>query len=588
MLFSQCIIRHAVLSGFPAGGFFMTFLMKVRGLKKSFGDQTILKNIEFDMTRNERIGLVGYNGTGKTTLANILAGHMEADKGSIQTERALKIGYLQQSVAYSVNDFSDMLGGDESGGLYQLASQLGLTKVQSWNAERLHHMSGGEKLKLALAFVWQTMPDVLILDEPTNHLDANGISWLVEELRAFQGAVLIISHDRYFLDQSVSKIFELEDGLLHAYEGNYSAYRSEKKRRYEAQLHQYEVQQKQKERIESQIANLQNWSQKAHRDSTKKEGYKEYYRVKAKKLDNQVKSKLKRLEQELEKNKAEKPKGEETVKFQFSSGEKRGKRIIEAKNVTKAFGGRTLFEDSSFFIKHGERIGLVGSNGCGKTTLIRMMLEEEPATNGTLWISRSIKTAYLSQDVNDVNENQTAAEALQLFDRRDLAHARTILANMGIKEDRFDRKIGTFSLGERTRIKLAGMIVKDYDVLVLDEPTNHLDLPTREQLEDTLLDFQGTIIIVSHDRYFTEKLCDKLLVFEKGRIRRIETGLKDYQSKKEDPQIDHDEAERLRIETRMTAILGELSGLTEENPRYQELDQEFIKLLKKKQSLSKK
>ncbi|MED1741279.1 ABC-F type ribosomal protection protein [Bacillus swezeyi] len=568
----------------------MTILMKIRGLQKSFGEQTVLKNIEFDISNQERIGLVGYNGAGKTTLANILSGHTEADQGTVQTERTLKIGYLLQSIEYSLNDFSSILTGDESGTLYQLTSRMGLSKVQSWNAERLSHMSGGEKLKLALAHVWKTMPDVLILDEPTNHLDVKGINWLLEELEKYQGTVFIISHDRYFLDQSVSKILEIEDGELHTYQGNCTAYRQEKKRLNEARMHQYEVQQKHKERIESQIAGLRHWSQKAHRDSTKEgtTGYKEYHRVKAKKLDNQVKSKRKRLEQELEKNKAEKPKEEGAVGFQFSSGERRGKRIIEAQDLTKSFHGRTLFKDSHFYIKYGERMALVGDNGCGKTTLVKMMLGIEPVTDGTLWKSRSVKTAYLSQDVSDLRADQTVAEALNLSDRDDIANARTILASMGIKEDRFHQEIGTFSLGERTRIKLAGMILKDYDLLILDEPTNHLDLPSREQLEQTLLEFQGTIIIVSHDMYFTEKLCDKLLVFEQQRITRIETGLKDYRNRKKQIHAKSGEEERLKIENRMTAVLGELAGLSPEEPRYHELDQEFSDLLKRKQAFLEK
>ncbi|PAE65379.1 ABC transporter ATP-binding protein, partial [Bacillus licheniformis] len=370
----------------------------------------------------------------------------------------------------------------------------------------------------------------------------------------------------------------------------------EKKRLYEARLHQYEVQQKQKERIESQIATLQNWSQKAHRDSTKQGsqserrqlGFKEYHRVKAKKLDNQVKSKLKRLEQELEKNKAEKPKEAASVNFQFSSGEKRGKRIIEAKGLAKAFDGRTLFKDSHFYVKHGERIALIGDNGCGKTTLVKMMLDAEPATAGTLWKSQSVKAAYLSQDVSDLRVDQTVAEVLNLSDRAEIANARTILANMGIKENRFHDGIGTFSLGERTRIKLAGMILKDYDLLILDEPTNHLDLPSREQLEQTLLEFQGTIIIVSHDLYFTDKLCEKLLVFENGRITRVETGLKDYRNRQKQPHAKSDEEERLRIENRMTAVLGELAGLTPQDPKYHELDQEFSELAKRKRAFLEK
>ncbi|MDA1475098.1 ribosomal protection-like ABC-F family protein [Bacillus changyiensis] len=559
----------------------MTVLMKVSGLQKSFGDQHVLKNIQFQIKQGERIGLVGLNGTGKTTIANILSGHVGADDGSIQTESSLKIGYLEQSIDYSINDFYHILTEDGNGDLFQMTSQLGL-EIQNWQNEKIHHLSGGEKLKLALASVWKTAPDLLILDEPTNHLDLNGINWLIEELKTFTGAVLMISHDRYFLDQSVSTIFELENGELDVYQGNYSAYNKEKKRLFEVYLHQYKVQQKQTDKIESQIAKFQNWSEKAHRESTKKDGFKEYYRVKAKKLDNQAKSKINRLKKELEKHKLEKPQ-EEAINFQFVSSEKRGKRIYTAKNVTKAFNGRMLFTNSNFYIQHGERIGLIGHNGCGKTTLIRMMLGMEQATDGTLWKSPSVKVAYLSQDVSDLKEEQSVREILQLSDEQEIKKARTILANMGIKKERFHRKIETFSLGERTKIKLASLMLKDYHVLILDEPTNHLDLPSREQLEETLLKFAGSIIIVSHDVYFIEKLCDKFLIFEEGCIKRVETGMQVGQQRQKQPIKE----ELLKIENRIAVILAELADLSPQDQKYAELDQEYLILLKRKQTLDK-
>jgi macrolide transport system ATP-binding/permease protein len=562
-------------------------IVKVRELSKSFVDRKILDNIQFDIKNGERIGLVGYNGTGKTTLANILFGKIMPDKGIIEKSSELKIGYLLQSIDYELNDFQEFLEND----LLLHTSQLGLTKVTEWEEKRLDHLSGGEKLKLALSMVWASKPDFLILDEPTNHLDIKGIEWLISELKEFQGPVLIISHDRYFLDMTVTRVFELENGKVHFYNGNYSDYRKEKQLRNENQKHQYTVQKRYKENIEKQMEQLKNWSDKAHRDSTKQGsaserrqlGFKEFHRVKAKKIDNQVKSKMKRLQSELEKNKVEKPVEEGKVRFQFDSHGKRGKRIIEADMLSKSFDNRTLFQNSQFYINHGERIGLIGKNGCGKTTLIRMILGEEPVTDGELWRSESLKIAYLSQDVQDLPEGKWAIEALGFTDKQDIFRARTLLANLGLKEELITKPTGTLSLGERTRVKLVDLLMKEYDVLILDEPTNHLDLPSREQLETTLSEFTGTIITVSHDNYFLNKLCDRLLVFENQSIKRLEMTPEDFlyggrknKGKKEDLMV---------IENRLASILGELSLIDQKDPKYFLLDKEFNDLLKKKRNL---
>jgi macrolide transport system ATP-binding/permease protein len=557
-------------------------IIKATGIEMNFNLRKILDNISFDIKNGERIGLVGYNGTGKTTLANILTGKLTPDKGFIEKSPELTIGYLTQSIDYEGNDIFST-----DGDLLQHSSELGLKKVYEWEEKRLNHLSGGEKLKLALSNVWASKPGFLILDEPTNHLDFKGIEWLIEELQKFKGPVLIISHDRHFLDKTVTRIFEIENTRINFYNGNYSDYQKEKQHRLETQMHHYEIQQRKKEEIEMQMEQLSSWSEQAHKTSTKQGrdyGHKEYHRVKAKKRDAQVKSKMKRLQSELEKNKVEKPLEESKIRFQFDSKGNRGKRIIEAKNLTKSFNERTLFLDSHFYINHGERIGLLGENGCGKTTLIKMLLGESPVTSGELWKSESLKAAYLSQDVDDLPGDNTALEALGYTDREGILKARTLFANLGLMEQFITKPIRTLSLGERTRVKLVDMLMKEYDILILDEPTNHLDLPSREQLEKTLSEFNGTIITVSHDYYFLNKLCNNLLVFENQKIQRIEMKPEEYLYKNSPEPTDEKETLMI-IENRIATILGELSLIDQKNPKYVELDSEFNELLKQKRKL---
>lgn len=324
MLFYGCVnyMTQTLSSGSMEGSFFMNknnlSIIKVTGLEINFNLRKILDNISFDIKNGERIGLVGYNGTGKTTLANILTGKLNPDKGFVEKSPDLKIGYLTQSIDYEGSEFQHSLS--TQGEILQHFSELGLKKVYEWEEKRLSHLSGGEKLKLALSNVWASRPGFLILDEPTNHLDFKGIEWLIEELEKFTGPVLIISHDRHFLDKTVTRIFEIENTKINFYNGNYSDYQKEKKHRTETQLHHYEIQQRKKEDIEMQMEQLTAWSEKAHRTSTKQGrdyGNKEYHRVKAKNRDKQVKSKMKRLQSELEKNKVEKPLEETKVKFQL-------------------------------------------------------------------------------------------------------------------------------------------------------------------------------------------------------------------------------------------------------------------------------
>ncbi|PGT87848.1 ribosomal protection-like ABC-F family protein [Bacillus sp. AFS040349] len=560
------------------------FTLQARNISKSYGEKELFTDLTFDIYHNDRIGLVGHNGAGKTTLANIIYGSLEADNGTFHRKHHIKIGYLKQSIEYMMNE-SDLLSGD----FLERASELGLKKVQSWKKERMDHLSGGEKLKISLAEVWSAQPDILILDEPTNHLDLQGINWLVEKIRSFHGAVIIISHDRYFLDKTVTKIFDLENSKLTVYDGNYTTFYEKKQKSREDQLHRYDIQQNEKKRIENQMSQLQQWAGKAHRTMRDQEGFKEFHGVKAKKLDKAIKSKMKRLNKELEKNKIDKPLEEMSVRFQFEGNKKHGKRLIEAKDLSKSYQSRSLFRNSYFYINHGERIGLVGPNGCGKTTFLRMLLGVEPLTTGDLSKSPTLKVAYLSQDVADMSLTQTVYEALNLNDKNDLLKARTTLANMGLKASRLNQPIHSLSLGERTKVKLTNLLLHEYDLLILDEPTNHLDLASRNQLEQTLAEFPGTILVVSHDYYFLSSLCEKLLVFEEKKIKRMEMTIEEYelykqQTKKSNQKKSIDE-ELLLINTEITAVLGELSLLTPESEKYNELDNSFQFLTKRKREL---
>lgn len=570
-------------------------IMKIRGIQKSFDEKKVISDAEFDIKRGCRIGLVGSNGAGKTTLANIIHGGLIPDKGTIETFTGnITIGYLRQSTEYSIQSFQNSITLAENG-LFQLSSQLGLTKEIDWTNPDWDKLSGGEKLKISLASIWAGRPELLILDEPTNHLDLHGVEWLIDELKSFKGAVIIISHDRYFLDRTVTEIIEIEDGTTKTYNGNYSAYRKEKQRLYEARLHQYEIQQKHKQQIEQQMANLKNWSEKAHRESTKQGtksdrrqiGLKEYHRVKAKKMDNQIKSKMKRLNQELEKNKIIQPKQETDVRFEFQESRKRGKRILEVNKIAKSFGNRCLFENSQFYMNHGDRMAILGKNGSGKSTLIKMLLGQEKPTAGEIWISETLKIGYLSQDVSDLPSDKTALEYIGLADRESIGRARTIFANIGLTEEKLSVQIGNLSLGERTRIKLVTMLLDKIDLLILDEPTNHLDLASRERLEKTLLDFHGSILVVSHDVYFLEKISEKLLVIDNGKITRKEFGMQEYNNQYT-PTVNHKEKEEqlMVLQNEINSIIGRLSFMCKDEPGYMELDRELIKLMKRKKELS--
>jgi len=537
----------------------MKELLKLKNISYEIKDLPIFKDVHADVQEGEVIGIIGKNGAGKSTLLQLIHHDIVPTNGQIlMLKDGLKISYVEQETDHY--SFDAVTSAEEE-------------LLKKWHVpmNEFSQLSGGEKLKARLARGLSEDADLLLLDEPTNHLDEPSIGFLVEQIHAYKGSIILVSHDRYFLDEVASKIWSLEGKKLIEHKGNYSSYMEFRQRIRLAQLREYDKQQKMAERIEAQISELSSWSQKAHAQSTKKEGFKEYHRVKAKRMDAQVKSKRKRLEQELEKAKAQRVEPDYEVHFIMKANEKVGKRFLEVKKLTKSLAGRTLFKDVSFTIQHGEKIALVGPNGSGKTTLLKIIMGQETA-GGEVWLSPSANIGYLTQEVFDLPLDQTPEQYFYRESYEARGMVQNLMKHLGFSAFQWKAPIGQMSMGERVKCKLMLYILEEKDVLILDEPTNHLDLPSREQLEHTLSQYNGTLIIVSHDRYFLEKTTKLKLVFEKQRIQK---------QWEEAPQKNDDVKElRLKLETERQEVLGKLSFMTPKDVEYAQLDQRFKELTK--------
>lgn len=522
------------------------------------GNTTIFQHINVQLNKGDRIGLIGRNGSGKSTLLQILAGELELSSGQLKWEEP---GLNMKWVRQEEEAFENMIS-------HHLEGKL-LTKWQVPTEVEFAKLSGGEKLKRRLAEAFASQPDLLLLDEPTNHLDESSMEELLIQLEQFKGTVIIVSHDRAFLDRFAQTIWSLEQEGFIIYSGNYTGYRKHREKQREDQKHHYTVQQRKIAQIEGQISELQSWSQKAHKQSTKKEGFKEYYRMKAKKMDQQIQSKRKRLEKELEERKVERVIEDAEVKFTLEAHKKVGKRFLEVKDLSKSYNGRILFKNASFTIKHGEKLAIRGANGSGKTTLLQIIAGLE-SYEGDCWVSPSAHIGYLTQSVFDLplQEKPEALFYTTTFEER--AWVQNTMKHLGFTPRQWQQPIEKMSMGERVKIKLMAFILEKKDVLILDEPTNHLDLPSREQLEETLSTFAGTLIVVSHDHYFVDRVTNQSLWMEGGTIRRELVQEKGDFSKLEQ--------QLLRLETERQYVLGKISMLTAKDPEYSKLDQLFKEL----------
>ncbi|WP_445486961.1 ribosomal protection-like ABC-F family protein [Niallia sp. 03133] len=537
----------------------MKELLKLTNISYEVLDVEIFKEINASVQHGDIIGVIGKNGAGKSTLLQLITNELVPAQGRIE--------WLQQDVKLF------MVEQETQSYFSENKNPLEDKLLAKWHvpANDFSQLSGGEKLKARLAKGFSKDADLLLLDEPTNHLDEESLEILCRQVKNYKGTIILVSHDRYFLDAVATKIWSIEGKNLLEHRGNYSSYMEVRKQKRLTQQRAYEKQQKLVERIEGQMNELTSWSKKAHAQSTKKEGFKEYYRVKAKGMDAQIKSKQKRLEKELEKAKVEPVESEYAVQISMKANNKVGKRFLEVKNLTKSFDGRILFKNANFTIQHGEKVSIIGPNGSGKTTLLKIMVGQETA-GGNVWISPSAKIGYLTQEVFDLPLEQTPEKLFykETFEAR--GKVQNLMKHLGFIASQWTAPIRNMSMGERVKCKLMEYLLEEKDVLILDEPTNHLDLTSREELEDTLAQYNGTLIVVSHDRYFLEKTTTSKLVISNNNIQKLWDELS--------PKRDILDEIRLKLETERQEVLGKLSFMTPKDEAYTVLDKKFKELTK--------
>ncbi len=569
------------------------FLFSAQNLAQAKGDQDIFKDINLEVHIGEKVALVGPNGIGKTTLLRILAGIDKPSGGYLRFFRPVQIGYLAQDDGYSpeatVQTVLEATSLEKPNVNWREAlSRFNFTGL---DAQKVSFLSGGEKTRLKLACLWLQGCDFLLLDEPSNHLDMEQMNWLEEYLRNYPGTVLIVSHDRYFLDRVAVRVVELSKTGITSYPGNYSVYKNTKEAKFQQDLKTYYDQEKQARKIERAVQELTSWEEKAHRESRRKAnaegpsmGGKEYYRVKAKKIAKSVKNTVKRLER-LQEERINKPKKEPGINFSFQNQRHGGSRLLAAEGVTKSYGSRVILEQLHFYLCPGEKVALTGNNGTGKTTLLRLILDQEPIDHGKLWISPTAKIGYLEQEIQSIENRRTILEEVTRTSCQP-ALARQLLAGLLIRGDAVFKPCSVLSMGERVRVALIKLLVGQYDLLLLDEPTNFLDLESREKFEEALLSFDGATIIVSHDRYLLDRVCGTTWRLENSKLSIYPGRFSEYQKAqtviKPKKHSSSNKEDKTLLELRLAQLDGELSRLDRrrDEAEYLTLEAEYFKIVK--------
>lgn len=551
-------------------------VLKINGLSKSFGIKTVFENVSFEVRSGERIGLVGANGAGKTTLLRCLMGQEDYDKGSVSTSPGAVIGYLRQDFNYEsqtlreemelawkdvlyykdklaelarkletshdeelvaaygrTEERFEYLGGyDYEATTRKILTGLGFSDAD-WDRD-IHGFSGGQKVRINLAAAFVRHPDFLFLDEPTNHLDMGMLEWLEEYLRSYRGGILMASHDRYFLDATTTGIIDLENHQTHTYRGNYTQFTKVKALNEEAQERAYEKQQEHIRETEEYIRKY-------------KAG------IKAKQARGRQ-SQLDRLER------IEKPIHRQSLHFQFEKPAECAEKVLDVMHVTSSYGEHVIFKDLTMHIKKGESVGLIGPNGAGKSTLLKLIVGDKRADGGFIQIGNRVKPGYYSQELDRLNSEYTVLEQIENdFDMGE-REARNLLGMFLFRGDDVFKPVSLLSGGERARLTLLMLFLEKPNFLILDEPTNHLDIPTREIMEQALAAFGGTSLIVSHDRYFLDRVTTRILEMENGKLTEYLGNYSYYREKKKNLE----EYERDRMEAESAASSGK--SLPEKEP----------------------
>ena len=533
-------------------------VMQTNQLTKSFGVNEVLKGINLTVQDRHRVGLVGSNGSGKSTLLKILAGKDHYDGGTLSMTRGLRIGYhtqlddltspltvwqemetcfedtfrmeeklremearmgethesdpegfarLSEEYTRLTDRFEEEDGYAWRSRLQGVLTGLGFTSAQY--EQTVASLSGGERTRLKLGKLLLAKTDLLLLDEPTNHLDLNSMQWLEDYLRAYKGAVVVVSHDRYFLDAVCNSIAELSFGRIEQYEGNYTRYLKLREEVMVRRMKEYTLQQKEIAREEAIIAQFRAYNTEAAH-------------IKAK-------SREKRLNM-IER--VDKPVEEHNVYFRFHAGRGTGNDVLMCENLSKSFGARRLFHDLNLHVRAGERIALLGANGVGKTTLLKILTGRERPDTGEVRFGSGVEVGYYDQQQEGLSPDKTVLdEVWDDFPRMEQTPIRNALAGFLFTGDDVLAPVSTLSGGERGRVLLTKLMLRQDNFLILDEPTNHLDMDSREMLETALLGFEGTILTVSHDRYFINRIADRVLVMEPDGVTEYLGNYDDYLEK---------------------------------------------------------
>ncbi len=534
--------------------------LSVQNLEKSFEvGQKLLDGLSFEIHTGECVGIMGRNGCGKTTLFRMLTGEIEPDEGTIVFAPDRRIGLISQipvyPQAYTVEDvlrsaYRDLFSmkakmerlerqmqhsaerallaeydrlstAYEVGGGYEMDTSVdkicnGLGIPTAQRQQLFSSLSGGEKTRVNLARLLLEKTDILLLDEPTNHLDLRSVEWLESYIRQFKGTTLTISHDRYFLDRVVDRIIEIADGKAEHYNGNYSFYLEEKQARFNLQLKQYEQEQAKIKQLGYTVERMKGWG-----------------------INNRVLyRRAMAMQHRMERiRKTDRPKTEKTMKARFGEKEFFGDVVFSVKDLSKSYDGRTLFDGVELNVEGGERIAILGDNGTGKTTFLRCLLAEEPADSGRIRFGPTVKTAYLPQVMHFDHPERTLYDTMLYEKNCTPQSARDRLGAFLFSGEDVFKTVGTLSGGEQSRLRLCMLMDEKINLLILDEPTNHLDIASREWVECAIDEYEGTLLFVSHDRYFVDKFATRIWELEDGTIKDYPCGYAKYRSLKENAAV---------------------------------------------------
>lgn len=560
-------------------------------LSKSYRGKRVFEKISGHISDGDKVGLVGVNGVGKTTLAKLLAGLEEKDSGTITYSPSyIKVLYIEQYPVFDENitvydeALRVALKSYDNRAHVEAIVKKNLVKVglgeNKWRQKAIS-LSGGEKTKLALFKACVAEFDFLILDEPTNHLDMKSLAWLEEFVLKISKPILVISHDRFFLDKVANKIWELTPQELKAYDGNYSSYKIQKENEIKSLTKEYNKQQMRISHLKQEVNDRRSWYNSAHKGA----GTNDYYRSRATKHARVLKAKQRQLER-IEREKIDKPKKPVSPAFDIINksitGRKFPKFLVQGKNLSKSFGNRQIFQDVSFDIKPQDKIALLGENGVGKSTLLKIICGLDKDFSGKLKISPSVKIGYFAQELDNLNNEATILDDV-LVEGNTVEETRLLLASLLFRGDDVFKKIGNLSMGEKGRVAFAKLILSGAHLLVLDEATNYMDIVSKEKMEEALEEFEGSIIFVSHDRYFIKRLANRIFTIEDRKLYCFEGDYEYYLAKNKyqkaqkeigaDFRLISDNIKRLELE--LAFLSGKLDETVDEEEK-EKLNEKFL------------